>query len=71
MTRQEAMKDMKMYLANDWDLEEETPEFFLLKRNQATMGGHFVVFLLTVWWTLGIGNVAYYFMKRQKKKILK
>ena len=33
--REEAIKDMKMYLANDWQLKEETPEFFLLKRNTA------------------------------------
>jgi hypothetical protein len=27
--REEAIKDMKMYLANDWSLKEETPEYFL------------------------------------------
>ena len=27
--REKAMNDVKLYLANDWNLKEETPEFFL------------------------------------------
>jgi len=69
--RDEAYKDVKMFIANDWKLKEETPEFFLLTRNQATGSGHVMVALLTLWWTLGLGNVAYYFFKNGKKKILK
>tara|TARA_R110000796_G_scaffold250514_1_gene379580 strand:- start:2331 stop:2576 length:246 start_codon:yes stop_codon:yes gene_type:complete len=70
-SRDEAYKDVKMYIANDWNLKEETPEFFVLTRNEGSTTGHVAVFLLTFWFTLGIGNVIYYFAKRKTKKILK
>jgi hypothetical protein len=69
--REEAYKDVKMYLANDWELKEETPEYFLLKRNESSGLGHLVVFLFTFWFTFGLGNVVYYFIKNKTKKILK
>ena len=37
MAREEAKRDMKMYLANDWQLKEETPEYFLLTRNESSI----------------------------------
>ena len=60
-----------MYIANDWKLKEETPEFFLLTRNNASTTGHVLIFLFTVWWTLGLGNIIYYLAKKETKKILK
>lgn len=68
--REKALAEVKMYQANDWDLVEETPEYFLLKRNKQTVGGHILILLFT-WWTLGIGNLIYYFASIQKKKIIK
>lgn len=68
--RKEAYQDVKMYIANDWDLKEETPEYFLLKRNTQSTFVH-IVLLCLFWWTFGLVNVAYYFMKNEKKKILK
>lgn len=65
--RDEAYKDVKMFIANDWKLKEETPEYFLLTRNQASMVVHVILFCFTI----GVGNVIYYFMKNEKKKILK
>jgi len=69
--RSEAKRDMKMWLANDWNLKEETPEYFLMTKNKSTGAGHFWVFLLTFWWTFGVGNLIYYFASKQKKKIIK
>ena len=69
--RAEAKQEVKMYQSNDWDLAEETPEFFTLKRNNSTMGGHVLVFILTFWFTFGIGNVVYYFLQNKTKKIIK
>ena len=71
VARAVAYQDVKMYLANDWTLKEETPEYFLLGRNQATTGGHILVACLTIWWTAGLGNLVYWLMNRKKKKILK
>jgi len=69
--RGKALDEVKMYQSNDWDLSEETPEYFLLKRNTATLGGHVVAFLLTFWFTLGLGNLVYWLMSNKKKKIIK
>jgi len=68
--REEAIKDMKMYLANDWQLKEETPEFFLLKRNTASTGLH-IALALFFWWLVFIPNIIYHYSKNEKKKILK
>lgn len=69
--REKAYADVKMYIANDWELKEETPEAFLLTKNEASTLGHVVIFFFTFWWTLGLGNLVYYFAKKKKKKILK
>lgn len=69
--RNEAKRDMKMWLANDWELKEETPEMFILTKNKQTGWGHFWVFLFTFWFTFGIGNLIYYFVSKKTKKIIK
>mgnify|MGYP003425399698 FL=1 len=38
MSRTEALNQVKMYQANDWEVKEETPEYFLLKKNTGTAG---------------------------------
>ena len=70
MAREEAKRDMKMYLANDWQLKEETPEYFLLTKNEASTGAHILI-IIFFWWTFGIANVIYYLAKNKKKKIIK
>ena len=69
--RDEAYKDVKMYIANDWKLKEETPEFFLLTRNSGSTTAHVLIFIFFGWWTLGVANLLYYLVKNEKKKILK
>lgn len=68
--REDAIKDMKMYLANDWNLKEETPEYFLLTRNTASTGIH-ILLALFFWWLIFTPNIIYHFSKKEKKKILK
>lgn len=36
----------------------------LRKRDHGTLGGHLLVFLITVWFTLGLGNVVYALYRR-------
>jgi len=69
--REEAKQEVKMWIANGWELKEETPEYFLLTKNTQTGAGHLMVFLLTFWFTFGLGNLIYWFLCRKKKKILK
>ncbi len=68
--RERALADVKLYLANDWQLKEETPEYFLLTRSKTTFWGHFWVAVFTCW-TLGLGNWFYARTKRETKKIVK
>ena len=68
--RKEALNQVKMYQSNDWELVEETPEYFLLKKNTATVGGHILVFIFTWWFTLGLGNVAYWAINKKTKKVV-
>ncbi|WP_291909073.1 hypothetical protein [Chitinophaga sp. CB10] len=69
--REKALQDVKLFIANGWDLKEETPEFFLLTRNEASKGVHFLIFLFTFWFTLGITNLIYHLLSKKKKRILK
>lgn len=69
--RDKALLEIKMYQSNGWDISEETPEYFLLKRNTSTASGHILVFILTFWFTLGLGNLVYYFASNKTKKIVK
>jgi len=69
--REEALKDVKLYLANDWNLKEETPEYFLLTRNEASTSAHILIAVFFGWWLLFIPNLVYYLVKKKKKKILK
>jgi len=69
--REEAKQDMKMWLANDWNLKEETPEMFIMTKSLATGWGHFWIFVFTAWWTFGLGNIGYHFLSKKTKKIIK
>ena len=71
LAREEAKRDMKMYLANDWQLKEETPEYFLLKRNEGSTTGHILIFIFFGWWSIGVANFLYYLAKIKTKKIVK
>lgn len=71
MSRADALNQVKMYQSNDWELVEETPEYFSLKKNTATGGGHVLVFVLTFWFTLGLGNLVYWALSNKNKKIIK
>ena len=54
---QQLVEDEKV---EGWDVKEDGDErVVMVKRNYGTLGGHVLVGLLTVWWTLGLGNVIY------------
>ena len=70
MNRKEALEQVKMYQSNDWELKEETPEYFLLSKNTGTVAGHLVI-LFFFWWTLGLANLLYWAVNNKKKKVVK
>jgi len=69
--REKALQDVKLYMAAAWDIQEETPEYFLLKQNKASKTGHFFIFLFFGWWLLLIPNILYHFLSKENKKIIK
>lgn len=43
-----------------WKVKEDGDNRVVMyKPNYGTLGGHAIIALLTVWWTLGIGNALY------------
>ncbi len=68
--RDRALQEVKMYLANDWDVKEETPDYFLLKRNKASVWGHLLI-ILFLWWSFGIANIIYWRASLESKKVMK
>lgn len=43
-----------------WEVNQEQGDrVVMVKRKYGTLGGHVLVALLTIWWTLGLGNVIY------------
>jgi hypothetical protein len=43
-----------------WKIKEDGDERVVMhKPNYGSLGGHILIALLTVWWTLGIGNAIY------------
>jgi hypothetical protein len=68
--REDALKDVKLYLANDWNLKSETPEYFLLTKNTGSTGVH-ILLALFGFWLFFIPNLIYYFISRKTKKIVK
>ncbi|WP_227375417.1 zinc ribbon domain-containing protein [Haladaptatus halobius] len=53
-------REIDTALAEGWRIESETPDrVVLVKRNYGDFGVHIVLALLTFWWTLGVGNLAY------------
>ena len=43
-----------------WKVSKEQGDRVIMKKpNYGTMGGHILIALLTIWWTLGIGNALY------------
>ena len=68
--RAEAKQEVKMYQSNDWELKEETPEYFLLTRERKANG--WLVFLGLCFYIIP-GVVYYIWVKTSpdKKKIIK
>lgn len=57
-----------------WKVKEDgDARVVMYKPNYGSLGGHALIALLTIWWTLGIGNLLYaaykYFAHSDKKVV--
>ena len=66
----EVRDEIKLYQSQDYEIDEETQTYILMKKNKASIGIH-VLLALTTWWLLFIPNFIYYFVSIKKKKIMK
>lgn len=61
-------------VAQGWTIEEETPDrVVMVDREYGSVGSHLLVALLTIWWTMGIGNVlwgAYNYVSNSRRRVL-
>lgn len=69
--RESMLKDIKPFLANDWNIEEETKDYFTISKNNATFNGHILVFVFFGWWLLFIPNIIYHINSVKKLRIFK
>lgn len=68
--RDKELAEVKLYQSNDWELKEETPEYFLLTKNTGTVGVH-ILLIVFFWWTFGLANLLYWGLSQKTKKIVK
>lgn len=68
--RDKELAEVKLYQSNDWELVQETPEYFLLKKNTGTVGVH-ILLVVFFWWTFGLANLLYWGLSNKTKKIVK
>lgn len=59
------------WLASGWSIKDETPDTYIVKKNEASFLGHFLVFFFFGWWSLGIANFIYWQAKKKVKRIPK
>jgi len=62
--------EIKMYQANDYEIDSETPAYVLMKKNTQSIAVHFIL-ALCFWWICFIPNIIYYFMSNKSRKIMK
>lgn len=66
-TKKEFEDAIDTYYMMDYKLENHTGNKAILKKGgNGNIGIHIVLFLLTFWWTLCLGNLAYALYSRSK-----
>ena len=64
-------------MAEGWKLKDHQGDRAVMSRNRGGYGSfwwHLVVLILTVWWTAGLGNIAYawwYHRKQAQRRVLR
>ena len=66
----ELMNEIKLYQSQDYEIDEETSTYILMKKNKASTLIH-ILLAICFWWLLFIPNIIYHFASIKKKKIIK
>jgi hypothetical protein len=73
MASKELRREIEDAQVEGWEIDQEQGDHkaVMVRRGYGTLGGHFLIAILTVWWTFGIGNALYatykYFGDTEKK----
>ncbi len=70
-TFQNAEHKFQPMIENPWILKDNSPEFFLLTRNKASILIHLILALLLGWWLFFIPNLLYHYFMIENIKIYK
>ena len=69
-------REVTAKVESGWRIEDETPDrITLVRREFGDLGVHVIIAVLTLWWTMGLGNVLYavykYFTESQRTIVWK
>lgn len=72
VSQQEMERVVDDYITQEYKVKQRGESSVLVqKKDYGSMGGHIIVALLTIWWTLGIGNLVYALVKQaQADKVM-
>jgi len=62
-------EQIKLYQSQDYEIGKQTTEYITMEKSPG-LGSHLLIFFLTSWFTLGLGNVIFYFVGKKRKKIM-
>jgi hypothetical protein len=59
-SKAELEKEKEEYIQNNYKVAMDDDDYiFVKKKTWGSMTGHFLVAILTIWWSFGIGNILY------------
>jgi len=66
-----SLEKTRYYIADYWILKDETSEFFVLTKNEASLKIQLLILLFFGWWSFFIPNFVYLILMNKKIKIYK
>ncbi|WP_246999511.1 zinc ribbon domain-containing protein [Halosolutus gelatinilyticus] len=67
-------REIDTLVAQGWAIEDEAPDrVVMVDREFGSVASHIVVAMLTIWWTMGLGNVlwgAYNYAANSRRRVL-
>ena len=74
MRSKRLQREIDTLVAQGWRIEDEdTDRVVMVDREFGSFGSHLVVAFFTIWWTMGLGNVAwgaYKYLTQSRRRIL-